>query len=489
MIDVNDLHKTVDLMHQNQDDVVHSLNQHTSYFKQLDGNIKFNHQAMVNLSATVRKFAESTQATFQEISSKFDLGAKLRDIAIIIRELEFALIQAEIHIDELMTALQALMIGKVPVNLITPRMLHYIIKNVSLSVPDGYDLVAGSEYGQLTWYYELIQVNMISSSRGFFVILSIPLKDDHRRFEVYEMHSFFSKLINQTYVRYDLTHDYFAINVPQRTHFAMTEAELLRCKGHGIKVCRANRPIYSMEEKTCPLSLYLQLDDVRTACSRRVTTAAPAVTFIRHGSSLVYHLLTPQPVFFRCRKQRKWDTESILLHGPGILRNTEQCLVTTNGMQLYPVLSGETTFTGQVPALYTPILPPVIEPSESLHIRELTSTTGMADLESAIKSHHLDTDVDTLLLMQPSTRTQAQYLLWYVPMLTSAGTVLVLYGMHLISRLYWRKVMRLCKNGPPLGENTDDKPPLATPTTSGSRDGYQDEPAQLGFVKYPRLPS
>jgi hypothetical protein len=90
-----------------------------------------------------------------------------------------------------MTALQAIIIGKIPVNLITPRVLQYIIKNVSLSLPDIYDLVAGSQYGQLTRYYELIQVNMTSSSRGFIMIFSIPLKDEHRRFEVYEMHSCF----------------------------------------------------------------------------------------------------------------------------------------------------------------------------------------------------------------------------------------------------------------------------------------------------------
>jgi hypothetical protein len=60
----------------------------------------------------------------------------------------------------------------------------YIIKNVSLSLPDGHGLAVGSEYGQLTWYYELIQFNMMSSSRGFIMILSIPLKDEHRRFVV-----------------------------------------------------------------------------------------------------------------------------------------------------------------------------------------------------------------------------------------------------------------------------------------------------------------
>jgi GTP cyclohydrolase II len=74
MIDVNELHKTVNLMHQKQDGVIHTLNQQTAYFKQPDGNIKFTHQAMVNLSATIRNFAENTQATFQEIASKLDLG-------------------------------------------------------------------------------------------------------------------------------------------------------------------------------------------------------------------------------------------------------------------------------------------------------------------------------------------------------------------------------------------------------------------------------
>jgi hypothetical protein len=115
-------------MSQHQDDVVH-----------------FNHQKSFpkHLGKVLGKFL------------KFDLGARLRKIANIIRELEFALIQAEFHVDELMTALQAIMTGKVPVNLITPRMLQYIIKNVSLSLPDGYDLVTGLEYGQLTWYYKL----------------------------------------------------------------------------------------------------------------------------------------------------------------------------------------------------------------------------------------------------------------------------------------------------------------------------------------------
>jgi hypothetical protein len=69
----------------------------------------------------------------------------------------------------------------------------------------------------------------------------------------------------------------------------------------------------------------------------------------------------------------------------------------------------------------------VIAPSESLNIQELTGTAEIASLEAAIRSHRLDTDVDALLLMHSSAKQPTQYLQWYVPMLTSAGTVFILY--------------------------------------------------------------
>jgi hypothetical protein len=47
--------------------------------KQHDGTTKFNHQAVVNSSSTIRDFAEKTKATFQEIATKFDLGIKITD--------------------------------------------------------------------------------------------------------------------------------------------------------------------------------------------------------------------------------------------------------------------------------------------------------------------------------------------------------------------------------------------------------------------------
>jgi hypothetical protein len=59
-------------------------------------------------------------------------------MATALRELEFALMQLEISIDDLIEAMQSVVLGKIPVNLLTPRVLQHIIKNVSLSLPEGY---------------------------------------------------------------------------------------------------------------------------------------------------------------------------------------------------------------------------------------------------------------------------------------------------------------------------------------------------------------
>jgi hypothetical protein len=128
-------------------------------------------------------------------------------VATVIRELEFALTQLELSIDDLIKAMQSVVLGTIPVNLLTPRVLQYIIKNVSLSLPDGYELVADSGLENMAWYYELVQVSMLASPRGFIIVLSIPLKDVNRHYKLYRIYGFFSKLSNQTFVRCSIAGD------------------------------------------------------------------------------------------------------------------------------------------------------------------------------------------------------------------------------------------------------------------------------------------
>jgi hypothetical protein len=282
---------TIDELHKKQDVVTHSLDRQVTYFKQLDDTVKFDHQAIVNISSTIRDSAKQTQETFQEVTSKFEWGSKLRATATAIRELEFALARIETRIDETLLALQFVLTGRVPVNLISPTVLQRILVNNSLSLPEGYELAAGTRNYDLSWYYEFISTAMLGSPTGFLLILSIPLTDVTTQFELYRVDAFPTEIGNKTYVRFHLGNAYFAANVPQRTHLALSENELLRGKGHHeLKICPADRPEFSHETKTSLLSLDLQLDTAHEICPRRVFTSPSPPTLLRQESAILFHM-------------------------------------------------------------------------------------------------------------------------------------------------------------------------------------------------------
>ena len=52
--DLGELHTTVDVLHRKQDEIVHSMNRQVTYFKQLDGTVRFHNQAITNLSTTLK---------------------------------------------------------------------------------------------------------------------------------------------------------------------------------------------------------------------------------------------------------------------------------------------------------------------------------------------------------------------------------------------------------------------------------------------------
>jgi mannitol-specific phosphotransferase system IIBC component len=52
--DIEDLHNSVSKLHDSEKAIVHSVNQHVTYIKQLDESVKFNAQATANLSTMMK---------------------------------------------------------------------------------------------------------------------------------------------------------------------------------------------------------------------------------------------------------------------------------------------------------------------------------------------------------------------------------------------------------------------------------------------------
>jgi hypothetical protein len=91
---------------------------------------------MVHLHSRYTRLANDFwqfNVTYQDHSSLIGL----------VRQMEFSLLQLTIQIDELNMAIQNTLVGKVPVAILKPSVLHNVLKNISLILPENYELIAG----------------------------------------------------------------------------------------------------------------------------------------------------------------------------------------------------------------------------------------------------------------------------------------------------------------------------------------------------------
>jgi hypothetical protein len=80
-----------------------------------------------------------------------------------IRQLELSLLQLTQQLEELFNSIQFAILGTLPIKLISPTVLQNILRNVSLQLPDGYELIAGTRTEDLHMYYELVKVSLVAN--------------------------------------------------------------------------------------------------------------------------------------------------------------------------------------------------------------------------------------------------------------------------------------------------------------------------------------
>jgi hypothetical protein len=64
-------------------------------------------------------------------------------------------------------------------------VLHSILRNVSLSLPETYELIAGTKFDDIHAYYKLIKVTSVCTAHGIKLILEVPLKTEIQRYTLF----------------------------------------------------------------------------------------------------------------------------------------------------------------------------------------------------------------------------------------------------------------------------------------------------------------
>jgi hypothetical protein len=284
------LHDVFDELQSNQRDVIHFVMNQLTYIKRLHTITNVNVETMANLSSIIKDTVINSHETFRQTAQDIVwLNLTIHGQSTLlttIRELEFTILRIT-QLDELINAVQHATSGKLPMTLFNPVTLHSILKNISLRLPDGYELVAGTKLENIHLYYDCIRTAIIGDPHHIKIILSVPLKTVNRHFLLYKILALPARISNSTFIQYLPDFLYFGINHIHRNSILFTEVEFSYCTHGSIAVCPANKAIYSTRMITCETSLFFQKTDSLELRRRRLLLHHTTPLLQRYDTALI----------------------------------------------------------------------------------------------------------------------------------------------------------------------------------------------------------
>jgi hypothetical protein len=324
----------------------------------------------------MREFGEKVKESFQEVANKLEWASKLRASLALIRQLEFALTRLQASLDQMLVALQFTLSSRVPANLLPPPIFRDILANITLGLPENFELAGGSQHHDLAWFYVAVTATVVASPTGFWLALAFPLKDVSAQFELNK---------DYTYVVLHLEKRYLAINVAQNSRLDLSESDLKRRREHtDFMICPADHSVLNYDHKTCLLSLYLQLERATRICERHLHTNAPEPFLLQQGSTVVFFTATASWTFFRCKQGGRHQTTTHMLRGAGLIEGAASCHLSTDGVQLRPVLRVESRFAEAAPPLFAPAVPLLHQEQELQAIRQFINSSYFGSLATCL---------------------------------------------------------------------------------------------------------
>jgi hypothetical protein len=134
--------------------------------------------------------------------SRIEWLRRQQEATVVVRDLEFTLIQLQLQLEQLLEAFQTLMTGRIPANLLSFEKFHDILRDVSLNLPEGWELAMGSQYNQMPWYYLNTEAVMAADFHSFKLAILLPITVANDHFELYQMLAFPMRISNASYVKY-----------------------------------------------------------------------------------------------------------------------------------------------------------------------------------------------------------------------------------------------------------------------------------------------
>ena len=142
------------------------------------------------------------------------------------------------QINELVASVQYIPLGKLPINIIDPNTVYKILRNLTLQLPERYELIIGNNVENIHEYNHLIEVPAVGDIHGIKLIINIHLKTTNY-FILYKTIALSTRISDNKFVKCVFDYPYFDLDKNQYDYIVLSEADLLRYRS-SITICSAD---------------------------------------------------------------------------------------------------------------------------------------------------------------------------------------------------------------------------------------------------------
>jgi hypothetical protein len=105
-----------------------------------------------------------------------------------------------------------------PITIVNPKSLHNILRNISLCLPENYELAAGTIFESIYSYNDLIKEAIVGSIHNVKLIMYVPIKTANQNFTVYRIIGLPNRIGKDKFVLYQIDLPYFVTGSRQRDY-------------------------------------------------------------------------------------------------------------------------------------------------------------------------------------------------------------------------------------------------------------------------------
>jgi len=168
-----------------------------------------------------------------------------------VRQMEFTLLQLTQQLDEIFDTIQLAISGSLSMKLISLSSLQSILRNITLHLPEGYELIAGTRTEDIHQYYKLSKVSIVASSHSIKHIFHISLKSVVHSFTLYKTIILPERVFSDKFVQYAIDYSYLAIKLNQHGYIPFTEKDYSKCFTGSITVCPLDSTVFNTKTYLC----------------------------------------------------------------------------------------------------------------------------------------------------------------------------------------------------------------------------------------------